>query len=264
MAILNLKAWLIRVLAIGLSATVTTSLAAAPRDKAETAPQAQQATPQTREKPAQLGTPEALPSSAPSATNAASVPVSAPNGTGASQPTASMLAGCTKDSECKGDRICEKGQCVDPDPKLAQPIAGVGATGNAAKLPRIPVRIISEMGRLQLSLEGEGKELQSCATPCSTSVPRGKLNLLNAPNTKQSIVNIDTPSTITLTGSSTGKLVAGIVLVVVGAGLFVPVFSGNIGLLPAVGLGAAGGACLGGGGALIANSSGGITVSSWK
>jgi hypothetical protein len=36
-------------------------------------------------------------------------------GTAASAPASS--AGCSKDTDCKGDRICESGKCVDPAPR---------------------------------------------------------------------------------------------------------------------------------------------------
>jgi hypothetical protein len=29
-------------------------------------------------------------------------------------------SGCSKDIDCKGDRICEGGRCVDPKPKKKQ------------------------------------------------------------------------------------------------------------------------------------------------
>lgn len=32
-------------------------------------------------------------------------------------PAAPAAGGCTKDTDCKGDRVCVKGDCVDPAPK---------------------------------------------------------------------------------------------------------------------------------------------------
>ncbi len=35
---------------------------------------------------------------------------------------APATAGCAKDTDCKGDRVCDRGRCVSPDPVLA-PVA---------------------------------------------------------------------------------------------------------------------------------------------
>ncbi len=33
-------------------------------------------------------------------------------------PAAAAASGCTKDTDCKGDRVCNNGACVDPAPKM--------------------------------------------------------------------------------------------------------------------------------------------------
>ncbi len=76
------------------------------------------------EKAAQLGAthiwfePSGLPGRAPGkayqcAATAAASSVAAPAAAVAAPPTG-VVSGCTKDVDCKGDRICEGGRCVDP------------------------------------------------------------------------------------------------------------------------------------------------------
>jgi hypothetical protein len=36
---------------------------------------------------------------------------------------AARTAGCTKDTDCKGDRICRRGSCEDPTPTSTEPVA---------------------------------------------------------------------------------------------------------------------------------------------
>src|SRR5262249_25707279 len=44
-------------------------------------------------------------------------------------PAPVVSAGCTKDTDCKGDRICERGTCVAPPPVVAVPDAPVAGHG---------------------------------------------------------------------------------------------------------------------------------------
>lgn len=45
--------------------------------------------------------------------------------------------GCTKDTDCKGERICEAGQCVNP-PAAATPVETPAAASEAAPVPPPP------------------------------------------------------------------------------------------------------------------------------
>jgi len=84
--------------------------------------------------PAPVAAPVVAPVAVPLAAPApAPVPVPAPAPAPAKAPAAAPLApaapavsaspcltGCGKDTDCKGDRICVKGECVDPPPRAAQ------------------------------------------------------------------------------------------------------------------------------------------------
>ena len=39
--------------------------------------------------------------------------------------------GCTKDTDCKGERVCDRGQCVMPQGSGGGPTGGVGGTGGS-------------------------------------------------------------------------------------------------------------------------------------
>jgi hypothetical protein len=76
-------------------------------------PQAQLAVPVA--KPAALYAPAAAPAPVPGPApgHSAAEPPAAKPGAAAKAPKAAKAGGCTKDAECKGDRICVNGTCVD-------------------------------------------------------------------------------------------------------------------------------------------------------
>jgi hypothetical protein len=51
---------------------------------------------------------------------AAAVPAVAPAAPAPATSATPCLTGCGKDTDCKGDRICVKGECVDPPPRAPQ------------------------------------------------------------------------------------------------------------------------------------------------
>jgi hypothetical protein len=178
--------------------------------------------------------------------------------TGASCVLAPAVGGCTKDSECKGTRICERGQCV-----------GSKTSGGKEGAPRtslqtVPIRIVSERGDLPLSVLGAAGLPKTCVTPCSAQVLPGKVTLSLASSATPAIVNIEKPSTITFTGSSSGRLIGGIALTAAGVACFGFVISGKVGLIPAIVLGGGGAAVMLEGGNLMSQSTGGVTVSRWE
>ncbi len=128
----------------------------------------------------------------------------------------------------------------------------------------IPIKVVSEIGELQLSVLGSGLQPQPCRTPCEARVPRGKANLVLAATGAPSTVDIEKPSIVTFESRSNGKLVGGIVVVTLSVAMLAVAFSGQVGLLDAVVLGAAGGGCFSIGGELISKSSGGVVVAAWQ
>ena len=50
------------------------------------------------------------------------------------KPANQEIVQCGKDTDCKGDRICEAGQCINPPQLLAQPRAGNKALGSDGAL----------------------------------------------------------------------------------------------------------------------------------
>jgi len=117
-------------------------------------------------------------------------------------------ADCTKDSECKGDRICEKGRCVDApvarpagcrvdidcrgedicvERQCESPTPGAHAPA-AAPPPRaavvpappaapvtVPVRMISGAEPLHVTASPFGGLPQSCTAPCTLQLPIGSI-----------------------------------------------------------------------------------------
>jgi hypothetical protein len=82
-------------------------------------------------------------------------------------------AGCTKDTDCKGERICENAHCTAPPATPAQTAANIPtpATSPAPDTPTAPslarVRVNSEPDSAHVS--EEGVELCS-STPCDILV----------------------------------------------------------------------------------------------
>lgn len=138
------------------------------------------------------------------------------------------------------------------------------AMGTAAIAQDVPIQVRSETGPLQVAVSDIAGQRQVCTTPCQTAVRPGKVNLAPHSSTSPSVVDIAEPSVVTFTGRSTGKLVGGAALTLVGAAIFVVAVSGKVGLLPAMLLGAGGGGTMALGGSLIGDSGGGATVAKWQ
>jgi len=111
-------------------------------------------------------------------------------------------AGCTKDDECKGVRICEKARCVDP-PASAAPAKGcqvdsecagdavctasrcVAYAGRPAAppppvappppaVPLVPVVFSSKEGAVTVTVSPTlGGQLPPCSAPCTLQIPVG-------------------------------------------------------------------------------------------
>lgn len=62
----------------------------------------------------------------------AAAPPPSPAASGTAQPPPATDAGCANDMQCKGNRICENGQCVSP-PSAETTGADAGAAGTGAK-----------------------------------------------------------------------------------------------------------------------------------
>jgi hypothetical protein len=79
--------------------------------------------------------------------------------------TATEAAGCSKDTDCKGDRICENARCTAPPATAANvPAAGTTPTADTPTAPSLAkVRVSSDPDSAQVS--EDGVELCS-STPC--------------------------------------------------------------------------------------------------
>ena len=60
-------------------------------------------------------------------------------GVGQAQEQATAVPGCYKDTDCKGDRICEQGTCVSPAPASPAPTAKVDDAVARIKIQNAPV-----------------------------------------------------------------------------------------------------------------------------
>jgi hypothetical protein len=76
----------------------------------------------------------------------------------------SGTAGCGKDTDCKGDRICESARCIAPPaaaanvPAMATSLAG----DTAAALSLVKVRVNAAPDSTRVSEDG----VELCTTPC--------------------------------------------------------------------------------------------------
>lgn len=77
------------------------------------------------------------------------------------QSSQSAAAGCGKDTDCKGDRICEMGRCVAPPMAMSsvQPSVTTVATGDGT----VKVRISTDPDGASVSEDG----VELCSTPCT-------------------------------------------------------------------------------------------------
>jgi len=99
-------------------------------------------------------------------------------------------ADCANDSQCKGDRICEKGQCVTPPPKAA-PVTSVPSQPPAAPPPAPPAAVPAAAARqpgsvhvlfegrseLLVTMESRGVKNGECRMPCSLDLQPGEYSL---------------------------------------------------------------------------------------
>ena len=72
-------------------------------------------------------------------------------------------AGCGKDTDCKGDRICESGRCTPPSP--AATIASLSPTSTATPNPAALAKVRVNSEPEGTSVKEDGVELCS-STPC--------------------------------------------------------------------------------------------------
>src|SRR5262245_26023161 len=107
----------------------------------------------------------------------------------------SAWADCANDSECKGDRVCERGQCVSPSPKTAPlppaaPPAGAPLPPPQAVPPPPPAGVVPPAGpppgAVRVDIEGKRNDHVSlegpsgrgeCRAPCTLMVPPGRYEL---------------------------------------------------------------------------------------
>lgn len=61
------------------------------------------------------------------------------------------LAQCTKDTDCKGERVCTSGECVEPNPLATKPAPATSLVPREQDVAAERVRII-RMGRLEAEL----------------------------------------------------------------------------------------------------------------
>ena len=73
-------------------------------------------------------------------------------------------AGCTKDTDCKGDRICESGRCIAPPAAAANvPAMATSLAGDTAAAPSlVKVRVNAAPDSARVSEDG----VELCTTPC--------------------------------------------------------------------------------------------------
>ena len=124
----------------------------------------------------------------------ASPPKPLPAGVAASAPVAHP-GGCKTDSECKGSRICENGQCIDPAqsatapavPGTMPPTTNVAQPAPAmpAVTPPTPAPAARSDGNIPVTFETPNEDrtysisvvqqgrTQSCVAPCTLSLQQG-------------------------------------------------------------------------------------------
>ena len=124
-------------------------------------------------------------------------------------------ADCSKDTDCKGNRVCDEGRCVAPDP------------GTRSAHERSEPEIKS-VGRANVSFVGdEDKQYvvsvggATCATPCSLQLKPGPQQFLASPNEGEGFSSIlmvpDNGGAFRVSKGRRPYTGAGIALTVVGA-----------------------------------------------
>ena len=150
--------------------------------------------------------------------------------------TRAAWADCANDSECKGDRVCERGTCVSPKapapaaslPPAAPPAAVPPAAAGQAPLPPAnaapanAVRVDFEGARGEtIRLSGPGAS-ESCRSPCQMRVAPGTYSL----HSKTFDERIDVPAhdtTVTMKKGCTACFIVGGIL----AGSGIPFMAGG-------------------------------------
>jgi hypothetical protein len=79
-------------------------------------------------------------------------------------PPQQAAVGCAKDTDCKGDRVCESGRCVNPSPAAAPAASALSVNVAAVQAPsKARIRLNTEPDGA--SVHEEGVEVCS-STPC--------------------------------------------------------------------------------------------------
>jgi len=96
-------------------------------------------------------------------------------------PSLSVAAGCQYDMQCKGERICQQGQCVFPDaeeqvePASAKSAASTStSTSSKAQVPAGVQRCCTVAGKLRLLPGQPGDGTPSPGDTCQGATASGK------------------------------------------------------------------------------------------
>ncbi len=149
----------------------------------------------------------------------------------ATLPLHRALADCANDNECKGNRICEGGQCVTPPAPTPAPSEPVAPERQPADVPKalgtsdatpsqhtVSVRITTPR---PVTISADG---QTCVSPCTLLVADEKSVLVDAQGFGNVSVDVHGPTEVRFRRGGAGGLVAGLVM----AGVGVPLLIGGI------------------------------------
>ena len=106
---------------------------------------------------------------------------------GSAVPTAAYADGCAKDTDCKGDRICQQGACVEPSAAPAAPAAAAPVPAAGANMVNLTIES-NEPSAVLAKIVGRGVAYASgpggyasaastdyemvCTVPCGKAVDR--------------------------------------------------------------------------------------------
>jgi hypothetical protein len=151
-------------------------------------------------------------------------------------------ADCTKDTDCKGDRVCINGACVDPSsPGLPPPVEPLppgavpapdvvppGPPPEAVPPPPVAAQPGPEPGTVPITFRGgDGQVVRAttrsgqvvqCTSPCTLNLSPGSAEVEVVGQFSSTIEVPNRPATADITFKRKGMMIAGIVLAGVGVG----------------------------------------------
>lgn len=143
----------------------------------------------------------------------------------------SAHADCARDTDCKGDRVCINGACVDPIPEgrtPGQPAATTPVQPPPPSAPEAPLQGQEssalpapgpEPGTVPVLVRGgdgltvrsmtAGGQVQQCKSPCTLHLSPGKALIDVVGQFSEHVVVPDRPATLDITFRRRGMLIAG-------------------------------------------------------